>query len=349
MYTMASKKEEEKKAESNNSSSADPQLDPNSIPLQPGKLHHERSRTYISQSTLPRLPIPTLEETMGRFGRVVWAVQNETERAETKRVVEEFLSTDGPELQSLLVEYDEEGQQSGTLGSYVEAFWSDAYLAPDTSVVMNLNPFFLLEDGPDAKLAKSQVGRAASLVFASAKMASVLWREDLAPDVFKGRPLCMDQFKALFGACRVPRAEKDCVEVVPDSQHIVVLAKNQFYYFTVLWPDGTVAVTESDLKEILTAILNDAEKMDPEVALKQALGVLTTQQRKEWAVIRDNLVASSPHNATAMEIVDSALFVLALDDYAPNDVHEGVANMLHGTYKLECKTKLDHMEYVQAG
>mmetsp|Transcript_9653 Transcript_9653/g.21608 ORF Transcript_9653/g.21608 Transcript_9653/m.21608 type:complete len:772 (+) Transcript_9653:254-2569(+) len=347
----ATKEAEEKKADTSSSTSSTGMTSGPSLPSpRPiGGLHHEQSRTYISQSVLPRLPIPTLEETMKRFGRAVWAVQTATERAETERVVEEFLSTEGPKLQSLLEEYDEEGERNGTLGSYVEEFWSDAYLAPDTSVVMNLNPFFLLEDGPDAKLAKSQVGRAASLVFASAKMASVLRREDLCPDVFKGRPLCMDQFKALFGSCRIPRASKDCVEVVPNSQHIVVLAKNQFYYFTALWPDGTVAVNESDIKEILQAILKDASRMDPEVAIKQALGVLTTQQRKHWAVIRDNLVASSAHNATAMEIVDSALFVLALDDCSPNDVHEGVANMLHGTYKLESKTKLDHTEYVQAG
>ena len=169
---------------------------PSSVPRRPVALHHkDRSRTYFSQAHLPRLPIPTLEETLDRFPRAVWAVQNDAERAETKRICEEFLETDGPALQKLLETYDKEGETRGTLGSYVEEFWSDAYLAPDTSVVMNLNPFFLLEDGPDAKNAKSQVGRAASLVFSSAKMASLLRREELAPDIFKGRPLCMDQFK----------------------------------------------------------------------------------------------------------------------------------------------------------
>ena len=45
----------------------------------------------------------------------------------------------------MLVEYEQEGREKGTLGSYVEEFWSEAYLAPDSSVVMNLNPFFVLE------------------------------------------------------------------------------------------------------------------------------------------------------------------------------------------------------------
>ena len=59
--------------------------------------------------------------------------------------VRQFLEEDGPKLQQLLVEYEREGREKGTLGSYVEEFWSDAYLAPDSSVVMNLNPFFVLE------------------------------------------------------------------------------------------------------------------------------------------------------------------------------------------------------------
>lgn len=59
--------------------------------------------------------------------------------------VRKFLEEDGPKLQQLLVEYERVGRENGTLGSYVEEFWSDAYLAPDSSVVMNLNPFFVLE------------------------------------------------------------------------------------------------------------------------------------------------------------------------------------------------------------
>ena len=299
-------------------------------------------RTYSAQASLPRLPIPTLEETMERFPKAVWAIQTPEEREETREVVEEFLGTDGPELQALLKDYDEEGAQGKKLGSYVEEFWSDAYLAPETSVVMNLNPFFLLEDGPDAKLAKDQVGRAASLVFASIKMASSLRRENLAPDAFRGKSLCMDQFKALFGSARVPKVgEKDVVEVDPDSRHIVVMARNQFYYFTALWADGAVAVTVSDLKEIFSAILGDAKSMDPDLAMKHALGALTTLNRNEWSVLRGSLHDSSPHNAAALEIVDSALFVLCLDDFTPADVHEGVANMLHGTYRLESKTDVD--------
>jgi len=305
------------------------------------------SSTYAGQASLPRLPIPALEDTLERFLAAVRGLLTSSrddagnelneckELEECKREIQKFLTTDGPVLQKLLVEYDEEGRKEKTLGSYVEEFWSDAYLAPDSSVVMNLNPFFVLEDGPDVKTSKSQSMRAASLCFSAIKFASSLKKEAILPDAFRGKPLCMDQFRALFGACRVPSlADKDTVAVNPDSTHVVVLENNQMYFFQALWPDGTVAVNEHDILAILEAIKADASKVEPDVSCRNSLGVLTTLPRSEWAKARDIIVAHSDSNQTGLDIVDSALFVLVIDDVTPKDIHEAAANMLHGTHNL---------------
>ena len=129
------------------------------------------------------------------------------DRKATEQVVKEFLldtrqdgnrngdeMVSGPVLQELLVNYDRDGRAKGKIGSYVEEFWSDAYLAPDSSVVLNLNPYFLLEESPDPKLVGNQIRRAASLCFASVKMVSQLKNETLKPDTFKGRALCMGKY-----------------------------------------------------------------------------------------------------------------------------------------------------------
>jgi len=202
--------------------------------------------TYASQDSLPRLPIPELESTLYKFKARLEALQDEEERTETARVVEEFLENEGPVLQEALQEYDREGCAE-QIGSYVEEFWNDSYLSPDASVVLNLNPYFVLEgtyvermvdelfvfrcfrrsqqvlclaEGPDPKIAKDQLRRAASLCFAALKMASALKHETLAPDVHKGFPLCMDQFKALFGSSRQPTLHgSDDVHVYNDSGH----------------------------------------------------------------------------------------------------------------------------------
>jgi carnitine O-acetyltransferase len=178
------------------------------------------SITYGSQGQLPRLPVPTLEATLEKLPKVLEALQDEQEREETKRVVKEFLTGPGPVLQQALIDYEAEAFASGTFGSYVEDFWNECYLAPDSSVVLNLNPFFVLEQGPDPKVATDQLHRAASLCFAALKIASQLKDETLPPDTFKGVPLCMDQYKVLFGSSRQPAMHKsDDVHVYTNSSH----------------------------------------------------------------------------------------------------------------------------------
>ena len=133
------------------------------------------------------------------------------------------MENEGPSLQQKLVEYEKHGFDNNRIGSYVEAYWNESYLSPDVSTVLNLNPFFILENGPDPKIATNQLRRAASLCFSSLKFASALRNETLAPDMVKGKPLCMDQFKVLFGSSRQPVArldtEQDDVHVYRDSSH----------------------------------------------------------------------------------------------------------------------------------
>lgn len=194
----------------------------------------------------------------------------------------------------------------------------------------------LPQDDPDTKKSNSQTRRAASLAFSAIKFASSLRNEAIVPDSFRGKPLCMDQFRALFGACRVPASSNaDTVTVSPDSTHVVVLENNQMYFFQALNPDGTVAVNEEDILYILDAIRKDASRVAPEVSCRNSIGVLTTLPRREWAAARDVIVSHCDENAIAMEVIDLALFVLVIDDVAPRDIHEAAANMLHGTYDLK--------------
>ena len=150
----------------------------------------------------------------------------------------------------------------------------------------------------------------------------------------------MDQFKALFATARIPmKNAKDAIYVFDKSNHIAVLCRGSVYYFQVLWPDGHVAVDEADIADILEAIQSHAQEevgtsMD---ALRghQSIGVLTSLSRNDWAQAREDLTKHSPRNNESLKIIDSALFVLVLDDYVPQNKHEAAANMLHGSYLLK--------------
>jgi len=100
------------------------------------------SVTFGGQMDLKPLPIPSLDVTLERFIQSIQALDDNPEQ--TKMIIDEFLKNDGPKLQELLIDYDRIGRERGEIGSYVEEFWNDSYLAPDSSVVLNLNPYFVL-------------------------------------------------------------------------------------------------------------------------------------------------------------------------------------------------------------
>lgn len=123
---------------------------------------------------------------------------------------------------------------------------------------------------------------------------------------------------------------------IPHSQldAVVVLCKNQFYYFPALWPKSfDVAVDEADILDILRAIQTHAIQTPDEESSRDAIGVFSSLPRSEWALAREEL-CQSEKNAAALHIIDSALFVLVLDDYTPSSIHAAAANMLHGTNRL---------------
>ena len=63
------------------------------------------SRTFAAQATLPKLPIPPLEDTCRRYLKALEALQDEKEHALTKKTVKEFLEGDGPHIQEKLREW----------------------------------------------------------------------------------------------------------------------------------------------------------------------------------------------------------------------------------------------------
>ncbi len=210
----------------------------------------------------------------------------------------------------------------------------DSYLNFDNPVVLNLNPFFLLEDDP-TPARNNQVTRAASLVVSALSFVRAVRKEELPPDTLRGNPLCMYQYSRLFGTARVP-TDNGC-HIAQDSgaKHLVVLCKGQFYWFDVLDDNSDLIMTEKDVAVNLKVVVDDAEQTPIHEAAKGALGVLSTENRKIWAGLRDVLTrGEDPNNAECLNIVDSALFILCLDYTEPLTGPELCGNMLCGTSEV---------------
>ncbi|PTB63929.1 hypothetical protein BBK36DRAFT_1171377 [Trichoderma citrinoviride] len=285
--------------------------------------------TFRHQDKLPKLPIPELENTAKRYLEALKPLQSPREHAETQHAVNEFLREEGPDLQEKLKRY----AQGKT--SYIEQFWYDSYLNFDNPVVLNLNPFFLLEDDP-TPARNNQVTRAASLVVSALEFIRAVRKEELPPDKVKGTPLCMYQFSRLFGTARVPTEAGCQIEQDPESKHIVVMCHGQIYWFDVLDDNSDVIMTEKDIELNLQTIVDDASQIPIQDAAKNALGVLSTENRKVWSGLRDILLREpGSNNADSLSIVDSALFVLCLDYTEPTTVAALCQNMLCGTSEVK--------------
>lgn len=208
----------------------------------------------------------------------------------------------------------------------------DSYLHYTDSVVLNLNPFFLLEDDP-TPLRNDQIVRASSLIYSTIIFIEALRNKTLEPDVFRGTPLCMSQFSRLFATARVPTENGCYIATEEEARHIVVMAQSQFYHFEVFDTEGKIILSEKQIAANLRAIVKDAAETPASSISERAMGVLTTENRLNWARLRDEL-QSDETNAEALKVIDQALFIVCLDHVEPADTNELSTNMLCGTYKL---------------
>lgn len=72
--------------------------------------------TFAHQDSLPKLPIPDLESTCRKYLEALYPLQTPREHEETKAAVQDFLRTDGPQLQEKLKKY------ASSKTSYIEQF-----------------------------------------------------------------------------------------------------------------------------------------------------------------------------------------------------------------------------------
>ncbi|KNZ77895.1 Putative mitochondrial carnitine O-acetyltransferase, partial [Termitomyces sp. J132] len=283
--------------------------------------------TFAQQHKLPKLPIPELEDTCQRYLRALEGLQDEQEHLKTKEVVRDFLENDGPKIQGKLRTW------AAQKNSYIEDFWYESYLSHTDPVVLALNPFFVLENDPTPDRG-SQLPRAATLIVSSLGFVHDLRAGLLQADTVRGTPLDMDQYKRLFGTSRIPTDVGCVMDTNENANHIVVLRRGQFYWFQVLDDENRPVLTEREVLRNLQAIVADADQMNKSEIARGAVGVLSTENRKIWSKLRSKL-ASDRHNASCLEIIDDALFVVCLDDVAPVNLADMCSNFLCGTYALE--------------
>lgn len=289
------------------------------------------------QKSLPRLPVPKLEDSCRRYLKALEPVLTADDWQKTSKIVAKFQEGEGKELQKFLKAKDKKNKHT----SYVTGPWFDMYLKDRQSVVLNYNPFMMFSDDPK-KPYNDQLIRATNMIVSSMRMLKTLRAKILEPEIYhlfpeksdnqrfrkfvsylpesiswygallhKAFPLDMSQYGNLFNSTRIPRIGKDEIWSNSSARHILVIRNGNYYAFDVLDRDGNVR-SPVEILSCLKYIIDDkSPKSDYPV------GVLTSENRDVWAKIRQTLLTSG--NEQTLNLIDSATFVLSLEDVETED------------------------------
>ncbi|KEY73875.1 hypothetical protein S7711_06085 [Stachybotrys chartarum IBT 7711] len=168
----------------------------------------------------------------------------------------------------------------------------------------------------------SQSERAAIITSAALAYRQAMRAGEIAPLEIAGRPECTWGWEWLFNSTRIPQASCDKVlsyapsPDTPDFEDsIAVLRKGRV--FKVKLQDGSgkdrpLGQFQADFESILDRV--EDKEVHPTL--------LTTDERDSWAQIRESLLALDPGNVEYFHVLDSAMFVLCLDDGSPETPEE---------------------------
>ncbi|WP_410872497.1 choline/carnitine O-acyltransferase [Nocardia sp. A7] len=289
--------------------------------------------TFAAEDTLPRVPLPTLDDSCARFLQWCQPLLGAEEYATTEGAVAELLRPGGAgrALHAALAEYD----ATPGVDSWLDEFWPSRYLGRRDRIAINANFVFLFRD--DTPLASStpvgQTERAAAIIGAAVDYKLALDAEKIPPVTQRGQALSMWQNEYLFSETRIPGEIQDSVRKPyspewpgpSDARHIAVFYRGNIFRMDVIGPDGAPYAFD-DVVDGLRAVIKGGTKP---AATDTSVGHLTTKARALWARSREALRAE-PANVEAFDAVETALFAVCLEDFAPRDELHACDQLLHG-------------------
>ncbi|CAG9129159.1 unnamed protein product [Plutella xylostella] len=311
-------------------------------------LQRSKVPTMHFQKSLPRLPVPELGKTSERYLNALRPILTSQQYEEAVKRTNDFTSNEGKVLQDELILKDKANKHT----SYISEYWFDLYLRDRAPLPINYNPLIVFQNDERPEY-NNQLLRAANLLTSAVRFMLSLRDRVLEPEVyhmnpkksntpmfrtvtgllpeavswygaylFKAFPLDMSQFDGLFGATRIPKLNKDLIFRDPNSKHVLVQRKGHFYAFDVLDSDGNL-LSPTELLANLKHIMDDNSPVS-----EHPLGVLTCQNRDEWARQRTHLEETG--NTEALNKIDSAIFNLILDEETiHDDKHSILKQYLH--------------------
>uniref|UniRef100_A0A8C7Q1C6 Carnitine O-palmitoyltransferase 1, muscle isoform n=1 Tax=Oncorhynchus mykiss TaxID=8022 RepID=A0A8C7Q1C6_ONCMY len=258
-------------------------------------LSGRRPLLYSFQTSLPRLPVPSVDDTITRYLESVRPLLDDEQYNQMEVVANDFKKDQAPKLQKYLI---------------LKSWWATNYVHMSVLYVYcrhytgNMD---LLYVTPTHR----QAARAGNVVHAMLQYRRKLERGEHAPLRALGVvPMCSYQMERMFNTTRIPGIETDFVQHLSDQKHLVVYHKGRFFKVWLyyggrhLWP--------SELETQFQRILDDTTKPQPG---ELKLAALTAGNRVPWARARLKYFSQGVNKAS-LEAIETSAFFLSLDDEA---------------------------------
>jgi len=271
------------------------------------------------EESLPKLPVPTLEETAARYLKSVHPILSDSELSSTTKAVQDFIKPGGvgSKLQEKLIARREDPKHK----NWIYEWWNDAaYLTYRDPVVPYVSYFYSHRDD---RRRRDPAKRAAAISTAVLEFKKQVDEGTLEPEYMKKLPISMESYQWMFNCSRIPAKNRDYPEKYPpaENKYILVIRKNQF--FKVLHEVDGQQLNTSELEQQFRTVYKNAQKAP-------AVGLLTTENRDVWTDAREILLKAHSSNAAALKDVEAASFVVCLDDAAPVTLEERANQYWHG-------------------
>ncbi|XP_068415707.1 carnitine O-palmitoyltransferase 1, muscle isoform isoform X1 [Eschrichtius robustus] len=282
-------------------------------------LSGRRPMLYSFQTSLPKLPVPSVSATIHRYLESVKHLLDDKEYYRMETLAKEFQEKTAPRLQKYLVlkSWWATNYLQPPTHPQVSDWWEEyVYLKGRTPLMVNSNYYVM--DLVLVKNADVQAARLGNIVHAMIKYRHKLDREEIKPVMVLGIvPMCSYQMERMFNTTRIPGKDTDVLQHLTDSRHVAVYHKGRFFK---LWLyEGSRLLRPRDLEMQFQRILDDPSPPQPG---EEKLAALTAGGRAEWAQVRQAFFGSGKNKA-ALDAIERAAFFVALDEeshrYDPED------------------------------
>ncbi|KAI1812804.1 polyketide synthase [Poronia punctata] len=256
---------------------------------------------------LSPLPMPTLVETLSLFEESRLAIDDAEERNTTSLAIRAFIGGVGPALHSQL--------QRMEPGDIADAYERQVYLQRREPLIETGQFTFIHPPGAPAH---SQPLRAAIITAAAVDFERRLTRNEIAEDTLNGEPLSIEGRDWLFYATRRPGFGVDCMERRAPNHTVAVLRRGHIFQLSL---PATGHLDLPVLHATFVKILKASHDVMPPIC------TLTADDRDSWAQNRQDLEGQM-ENEAALSCIDSAAFVVCLDDESPDGPGERYTQFL---------------------